>query len=63
MLQKDVYKTMGIDLTGVQVLKGMISFFVNVDINSRKEILSHSIYELCGNQLGQQQINMCIDTI
>ena len=54
MFQKDVYKTLGFDLTGVQVLKGMISYFANVDINSRKEILGHSIYELGGRKLGQR---------
>ena len=45
---------MGIDLTAVQVLKGMISYFANADINSRKEILGHSIYELGGRKLGQR---------
>ena len=54
MFQKDVYKTLGFDLTGVQVLKGMISYFANADINSHKEILGYSIYELGGRKLGQR---------
>ena len=52
MFQKEAYKNIGIDMNGIQVLKGMIKYFSSYDINTKKDILGYAIYELGGRKLG-----------
>ena len=54
MFQKEAYNTIGIDLTAIQVLNGMIACFSNADIASRKTILDRAVYELSGRIINQQ---------
>ena len=48
MFQKEAYKNIGIDLTDINVLKGMIKYFSSYDINTKKDILGYTMYELSG---------------
>ena len=49
MMQQEVYRDTDLDLSRIQVIKGMIKLFCQNNVRDRKEVMGYTIYQLCGH--------------